>query len=240
MKKIYKFNPETLSYQEEERTFKDWIIIIFKFTVMIISALSVWYLVGYITLISDNDVTKKKVNNKPAFYEQLNEYIITRDSMQLNLNEIKIIFNSLDRKYNGEYNNYGFINLLEDYYVQRILISNDTATQQVYNILINEKKIEPFSQLPSEQKGILTNLKRAIEEQDYANSNFNLMELNDLLKIQNDQLYRERKQNTWSIPLAISGIVLSVFFGILSVFYRDRQVIIYDMKKEINSKNNEL
>lgn len=77
-------------------------------------------------------------------------------------------------------------------------------------------KGEPFNRLKSEQRRILLNLQRAINNTNIETGLYNLNELNDILRIQNEKEYNLEKQNAWSIPLAIVGILISLFFGITS------------------------
>ena len=61
------------------------------------------------------------------------------------------------------------------------------------------------------------NLQNALKTNDVKNGTYNLNELNDILRIQNDNEEQLEKQNAWSIPLAIIGIILTLIFGIINL-----------------------
>lgn len=154
------------------------------------------------------------------FFTTTNQLINNQDSVRISIETIKKIFNSIDRKSEGKLFNYGFVNVLEDYSVY--LITDTTQRNQenfrlIISLINEELKGEPFNQLKAEQKRILLNLQYALTNKDVETGIYNLNELNDILRIQNEYGAKLEKQNGWSIPLAIVGIVLSLFFGIISL-----------------------
>jgi disulfide oxidoreductase YuzD len=168
--------------------------------------------------------TKEKKNNilqyENEFFTTTNKLIDKSDSLSINIETIKKIFNSIDRKSNGLLFKYGFINVLEDYSVSLITDTAQINNDNLYFIieLINDElRGEPFNNLKSEQRRILLNLQRAVKNSNIETGLYNLNELNDILRIQNEREYNLERQNAWSIPLAIIGILTSLVFGIISL-----------------------
>jgi hypothetical protein len=165
-------------------------------------------------------VTRSTVKDyKKEFYSLVDNLIVSQDSTLINIETIRKIFNSLDRKSDGVLFKYGFINTLEDYSVYLIndtINRNDENFKLAVTLIESELKEEPFNQLPSEQRRVLLNLRNSILNLDKENGIFNLNELNDLLRIQNENYESVKRQNAWSIPLAIAGLILTLFFGIIS------------------------
>ncbi len=141
---------------------------------------------------------------------------------------LRMIFNSVDREHDGALTRYGYVCVLEDFLVEIITdrdTENDGLSTSLIPILEKERLQEPYSKLPPEERRILVNLESAVRNNDTEIALSNLNEISDLLKIRADTLARLRSQNTWSIALAILGLVLTVLFGAAAVwgFRRSRQ-----------------
>ncbi|MCL2097738.1 MAG: hypothetical protein FWH23_03140 [Bacteroidales bacterium] len=175
------------------------------------------------TTFFEKGSNKEKNNNilqyEREFFTTTSNLINKSNSLLINIETIKKIFNSIDRKSNGVLFKYGFINVLEDYSISLITDTNQTNNDNFYlvmELISEELKGEPFNNLKSEQRRILLNLQRAIKNSNVETGLYNLNELNDILRIQNEHEYAIEKQNAWSIPLAIIGILISLLFGISS------------------------
>ena len=189
---------------------------------VIASSLTLMVLVRDIVLpkVKSNDLKSSVKTYEEDFFKTTNALIEQQDSLSININSIKKIFNSIDRKSNGKLFNYGFINVLEDYSVNLLTAETkkDNKNFSLIVHLINEElKGEPFNQLKPEQKRILLNLQNSLKIQDVKNGIYNLNEMNDVLRIQNENIEKLEKQNAWSTPLAIIGVVLTLIFGIISL-----------------------
>jgi hypothetical protein len=190
--------------------------------VIIVSTITLSVLIKDIILpkVKSNDLKSSVKTYEDDFFKTTNALIEQQDSLSININSIKKIFNSIDRKSNGKLFNYGFINVLEDYSVNLLTAETkkDNKNFSLIVELINEElKGEPFNQLKSEQKRILLNLQNSLKTQDVKNGIYNLNEMNDVLRIQNENIEKLEKQNAWSIPLAIIGVILTLIFGIISL-----------------------
>jgi len=209
--------------------FKRYIVTAISAIVTIITAIVLtWTSSNVFVETSSTSKGNNILQYEKEFFTTTNNLINKSDSSSINIETIKKIFNSIDRKSNGVLFKYGFINVLEDYSVSLI---TDTETNNdnfylVIELISEELKGEPFNNLKSEQRRILLNLQRAIKDNNVETGLYNLNELNDILRIQNEHVYNIEKQNAWSIPLAIIGILISLFFGISSFV------------KSISKKNN--
>ena len=177
--------------------------------------------------LSSNDLKSSVKVYEDDFFKTTNALIKQNDSLSININSIRKIFNSIDRKSNGKLFNYGFVNVLEDYSVN-LLTAKTKEDNENFSLIVNlineELKGEPFNQLKPEQKRILLNLQNSLKTQDIKNGIYNLNELNDVLRIQNENIEKLEIQNAWSIPLAIIGVVLTLIFGIISLGKSFRKV----------------
>lgn len=152
---------------------------------------------------------------------------------------IKMLFNSLNRETNGALAMYGFANILEDYAIH--IKSNDkTDNGKTYKVLTDiiddEKKQEPYSQLPSVQRRTLRNLEDAVKSNNAELASYNLNELNSILTLTNNENQELKRQNSWSIPLAIIGLIITLVFGLISIlrpisYQKIREVIKESLKQ---------
>jgi len=175
------------------------------------------YLYFFLSVIPERPGFSKHKNN---FYFIANKYLSKRDTAPVNADDLRVIFNSIDRESKGTLSKYGYVSLLEDYL--REIISdtneeNDKHYDSIFAILDAEREQEPYLQLPPEERRILVNLETSIKNNDTQTALFNLTELNNVLRINSENMDILRKQNRWSIPLAIVGLIITILFGILTV-----------------------
>lgn len=169
---------------------------------------------------SNRDSKTNIIQFEQDFFTTTDKLINNKDSVLINIETIKKIFNSIDRKSNGELFTYGFINLLEDYSVYLITDTNQVSSENfplIIDLINEELKGEPFNQLKVEQRRILLTLQKSIMNNDIEVGIYNMNELNDIFRIQNEYIEKLEKRNSWSIPLAIAGIILSLIFGLSSI-----------------------
>lgn len=175
------------------------------------------YLFFFLTVIPERVRLSKHKNN---FYSTANKYLSERDTVSVNAKNLQVIFNSIDRESKGTLSKYGYVSLLEDYLRQIISDTNEENNKfydPIFTILESEREQEPYLQLPPEERRILVNLENSVKNNDTQTALFNLTELNNVLRINNENLEKLRKQNRWSVPLAIVGLIITILFGILTV-----------------------
>lgn len=94
----------------------------------------VWTLSNVLVFDSSNKEKHNISQYEKEFFTTTNKLINNSDSLSINIETIKKIFNSIDRKSNGELFKYGFINVLEDYSVSLI---TDASQINNNNFLFN-------------------------------------------------------------------------------------------------------
>lgn len=180
-------------------------------------ALLIVYFFFFTSILGQEPKTRTAKKN---FYESSDRYLSGKDVVSVNEADIRIMFNSIDRESGGMLQKYGYVALLEDYIVH-IKTDYDTENDKFYNsivdILENERKEEPYSRLYPEERRLLKNIESSVKNSDAQTAMFNLTALSDVLRINNENLDKLEKQNGWSIPLAIVGLIVTVLFGVISI-----------------------
>jgi Ca2+/Na+ antiporter len=188
---------------------------------------------------TDNDNSNLE-KYKIEYFTITNQLISQKDSSDVNIETLKFTFNSVNRKSDGKLMNYGFVNVLEDYLVT-LLNNPDKFKNGNYNYVVqlikNEIKQEPFSQLPADQRRVLKNLESSVKIKDSVSAIYNLTELNDILINNNNQLKGLEKENNWSLPLGIVGLVVTILFGIMSILSPISYKKMRDIIEESVTKN---
>lgn len=145
-------------------------------------------------------------------------------------NFCKTAFNHFNRQAGGSLSKYGYVETLEDFVVY-ITSKGDAITTEFYrdaqNILERAKTTEPFASLPSEEKRLMDSIQLSIQRKDTPNGVNQLNELKQVILARHREYERIESQNSWSIPLAIFGLVLTLIFGIWGIaktIKRERQI----------------
>jgi len=155
---------------------------------------------------------------KEKFFKALNikfDLGLIRD-----INDINILIDSLQFG-----RGYSSILLLEEY-LQNLL--DDPAYQEkkeiiqlkydcVLKMLVLLKEEKPFSEVPNEERRILSALKEAAVRNDSGQVLSNLNELSSVMIIRNKTYQKTAKLNKTAVPLAIIGLIVTILFGIFSV-----------------------
>lgn len=165
--------------------------------------------------------------HKIQFYQLADSIFTSQDTLNKPVDLLKHTFNSIDRKSKGSLIKYGFVNILEDYYVYLITevkkdssfkLSDANHIYEVISIIKKELKQEPFTRLPDEQRRILVNLSKAIKSDDKELAEINLTQLNDVLRLNKNEMEKLKRQTSWSIPLSIIGLFATLILGLTSIF----------------------
>lgn len=224
-------------------------IVLTRYTLIYFILLVFGFTVIFSIIIKRNDERKKlKTEDKIKFFETVDKAIFSNDSLMMNIESIKMVFNSLDRESDGLFYKYGFINLLEDYLVRNSLDSSRIKilkNSRIYDLIKKELEQEPYSRLTSEQRRLLINLDKSLQDGDSLLAKFNLIELNDMLRNQNDNIEKLELQNTWSLFIGITGTVLTIVFGLITILrpgsaIKTEQLIDSITKKPKPRKTNKL
>jgi hypothetical protein len=180
-------------------------------------ASTVFSVVNFINDKKDNIFT----SSKKEFYHLADVLISEVDSSTIDVQTFKYLFNSIDRIAKGELQKYGFVNLLEDYFIYLLLNNGDNYTSKKHDVILRlihlEMEQEPFNQLKPDQRRIMKNLEGAINNNDSKMALYNLMELNDVLNnmsVENNSL---KKNNNWTITLGIIAILITIMSIIITL-----------------------
>jgi hypothetical protein len=139
----------------------------------------------------------------------------------------KTAFNHFDRKSKGVLSKYGYIELLEDFLVQSGSREQDFKQQyyeKVAEVLKKAKTTEPFASLPSEERRLMDGIQVFVQKNDTASSINALNELKQVILARHKEYERIEKQNSWSLPLAIVGVFLTILFGVWTTVLTLRRV----------------
>ena len=82
------------------------------------------------------------------------------------------------------------------------------------------KQIEsdiPFADLPTTERNLILDIQHTLNYDDKSIALQKIQELAGQIEIRQNALKLLQRSNRWSIPLAIIGLVLTLFFGVVSL-----------------------
>ncbi|PFJ07589.1 hypothetical protein COI88_02055 [Bacillus cereus] len=88
---------------------------------------------------------------------------------------------------------------------------------KVDEFIKKNEELSPFSELPQAEKNIMNDILAYLDKSDNDSVRRKIMELSNSIQIRKEQIDKIDKQNKWSVPLAVIGLVLTIFFGIASL-----------------------
>lgn len=110
-------------------------------------------------------------------------------------------------------------------YLAKIVSSDELTTDQIKELKekVNAflKKIDeesPYVDLPAAERNLIIDIQKFITVGDKNSAYTKLEDLAGLIEVRQDGLVRLQNSNKWSIPLAVIGLVLTVVFGVVSLF----------------------
>lgn len=93
------------------------------------------------------------------------------------------------------------------------------AMKDQVNLVLRQIESEtPFADLPAAERNLIIDTQRFVNGGDSSSANQKLQDLAGLIEARQDALERLQSSNKWSIPLAGIGLVLTVIFGVISLF----------------------
>jgi protein-tyrosine-phosphatase len=172
----------------------------------------------YIDKMEKESLTDSNFRNKIST-EIINSMHDKTDIVELS-EQIKIIFNAYDRKSKGELNKYGLVALLEDTYTLNAANPKMKNKLTLLMKLIKKQKIkDPYNGLKFEQEIIIKNIEDKFRIID-KNSSLNFVEqIKEVVRRQNLEIDELKQSNSMGIPLGITGLILTIVFGILGLIY---------------------
>jgi hypothetical protein len=120
----------------------------------------------------------------------------------------------------------GLVRRLRHFMVDLVLKKTDIKEPGSITLIKNKltqfieemEKSEPFASLPNAEKALLSDVFRMIELGDKKGANQKLEDIAGLIETRQDSIERLEKSNKWAIPLAVIGLILTIVFGIISIF----------------------
>lgn len=119
---------------------------------------------------------------------------------------------------------FGLVDSLREYSVREIasLVNDPTLAKkrkEIIDPIIDQIEAEvPFSDLPSSERSLLLDIVRFIKIKDEESATKKIEDLAKLIQVRQDSLSRVQAANKWSIPLAVIGAILTILFGVISIF----------------------
>ena len=171
----------------------------------------------------------KRINSKEKLFKLLDSNL--KKSIIKTREDIMLLMNSVNREY---YEDYSLAPILEDYIAYLSEKDDDTLKDNydlIKEIINKENEEKPFSNLPDQERRLMKSIDDSVKHNDIDSIKYNLQELNSVITTRNKIYKKANALNRWSIPVAIIGILLTVFFGIMSL----RSPVDYTKIKEINN-----
>lgn len=142
----------------------------------------------------------------------------------------------------GKLASYSFAPLLEDYLEYLIINSENNIEEskiqkryvKVKQMLDRENEEKPFANVPDEERRLLLSLKNSIKNNDTESTNEVFEDLKLLIATRAKTHIFNKRINIWSIPLAIFGLLASLYFGFTGM----KNIVDYNRIQEIIDTSN--
>lgn len=196
------------------------IIVIFSLLLSIatVSGLYKYFDVGKI----EDDSTKIK----ESYRETLFKYFDKKFELGLmnSKDDIEIIKRTIEREHGKIYS---LAPLLEDY-LKYLIDPNSKAEDKnikakydfIVKIVNKEKEEKPFVGVPKEERRLFITINNSIDLEDKISAKQSTKELSSLISAKNKIYLKAQKINKWALPIAIIGVIVSIFFGTLNIMNR--------------------
>ncbi len=183
----------------------------------------------FFTLLSNSgnyvlEIGKKNTYQAP-FFAYLEKGV---QNKIFNSEYFETAFSHYDRKSNGQLSSYGKTESLEDFII--FLNSSDKAKDlqgeplnEVNALLVSSKQTEPFALLPSEERRLMEQLQLQTLQYNDEMAIRTMNELKQVLLARHKEYQKIEAQNTWSLPLSIIGVFLTLVFGVWSTILSVKQ-----------------
>ncbi|PTP52545.1 hypothetical protein [Vibrio splendidus] len=190
----------------------------FKRRPLIIAATLLIYMAIVAIFVTIAQQGKQNRKETDAVVTALVKSIDISVSEEIMSSRFQIIFNSHDRKLNGELQKYGYVQLLEDAFTNEATSnpSSDKLTL-LLNVIDKEKVKDPFYGLKFEQELVIKNLESQLS--DEKDKLFIVDQIKEIVRRQNLDIEELKKSNALGIPLGIAGLLFTVVFGLLGLSY---------------------
>lgn len=112
---------------------------------------------------------------------------------------------------------YCYSTYTDEYFKSIFRTSKDTEIIEFITLIKEDlKEKEPFSMIPYKEAGLLNEIKNALTKNNIELGTHTLSQLSTELINKEKLLHKKEKENSIATILSIVGIVLTIFFGLLS------------------------
>jgi len=89
---------------------------------------------------------------------------------------------------------------------------------KITSFIDKNEEASPFSDLPDTERNMLSDITEFIKNNSQEAANRKIKELSSVIQTRHEEQKKIEGQNKWAIPLAIVGVILTIIFGLLSLF----------------------
>ena len=90
--------------------------------------------------------------------------------------------------------------------------------EKINDFIITNERTSPFSDLPDTERNLLSDVSSFSKSGDNESLDRKIIELSSVIQTRHEVQKKLESQNKWSIPIAVIGLILTVIFGIISIF----------------------
>ncbi|MEZ8771611.1 hypothetical protein [Vibrio sp. 10N.247.310.17] len=190
----------------------------FKRRPLIIAVALIAYVAVIVIFVTITQQGKENRKETEAVVTALIKSIDISVSDEIMSSRFQIIFNSHDRKLNGELQKYGYVQLLEDAFTNEAT-SNPSSSKLtlLLNVIDKEKVRDPFYGLKFEQELVIKNLESQLTDEE--DKLLVVDQIKEIVRRQNLDIDDLKKSNALGIPLGIAGLLFTIVFGLLGLSY---------------------
>ena len=157
---------------------------------------------------------------KEKLFKLLNSHL--SEGGEIDIEFLKYIKSSVEREFDTTVTVSHF---LEDFLVHKLQSSSEGEedknkhVDELKSLIKSESQIKPFDSLPSEERRLLKGLRDSIDNNISPESTYYFIdELSTVLSIRSSEYEKSHQTNRWSVPLAVIGLLLTIVFGLMSIF----------------------
>lgn len=191
-------------------------------TVLTIVAISLSFigLLLFITLLTK--LKKPDIKLDTRFFEQLDQKFAL--GLVINKDDIIVLANSFRREHLAFYD----INKLLEDYLRYLINQASNATEDVKKVYVERHQIvvkilnleneeKPYNELPAEERRIFRAINSAVKTGEKDETLNALEDLRIIISTKNKIFHQSNTINKFSIPLAVVGLIFTIYFGIKSL-----------------------
>jgi enoyl reductase-like protein len=174
------------------------------------------YLTGFTLLIKRKMDEMKR--NRRLFNETVKKGI--KEGLINNLSDLKNVHNGIYQREISEKSTIGMSRLLKSIYVENL--NDDSADKKEVHLklsnLINEnERISPFSDLPELEKNTLTDISQMAREKNVPYIEDKLKELSKIILSRFQELEQSKRMSKYSLIFGVISTIITIIFGFFSI-----------------------